>query len=242
MSREYCLRCRRPKVACLCPALPPMNTRTRIVLLMHPKEYRRQKTGTGRMACLHLENSEILHGVGFDAQPRVRELLDDQEDFPALLYPGPGALDLSGPIGPEGKSEAARLAEKIGARRLVVFLIDSTWACSHSVLRASPGIAGLPRIQFRSREPSRWIIKRQPREFCLSTIEAIHELLCALESAGLDSYPDKARLLDAFAAMQRYQIERTEADRRPRRKGMESPASRDIPLPDQQAAAHSHLL
>jgi DTW domain-containing protein len=216
MSRDYCFRCRRPKAACLCPAKPPMSTRTRIVLLMHPKEYRRQKTGTGRMACLHLEGSEILPGIAFDAHPRVRELLVDPAFFPVLLYPGPGAMDLSGPGDSGGESEAARLADRVGARRLLVFLVDSTWACSHSVLRASPLIAGLPRIQFRSRERSRWIIKRQPREYCLSTIEAIHELLCALESGGLESYPDKTRLLDAFAAMQRYQVERATADRRPR--------------------------
>jgi DTW domain-containing protein len=216
VSREYCFRCRRPKAACLCPALPPMSTRTRVVLLMHPKEYRRQKTGTGRMACLHLENGEILPGIAFDAHPRVRELLDDEANFSVLLYPGPGAMDLSGPHGSGGESEAAHLADKVGARRLVVFLVDSTWACSRSVLRESPDIAQLPRVQFRSSEPSRWIIKRQPREHCLSTIEAIHELLCALESAGMESYPDKGRLLDAFAAMQRYQVERSTAERRPR--------------------------
>jgi len=214
VSREYCFRCRRPKVACQCPAKPPMGTRTRIVLLMHPKEYRRQKTGTGRLACLHLEGAEILPGVAFDGHPRVRELLGDPENFPVLLYPGPGATDLS----PSGeKPEAARLADEVGSKRLVVILVDSTWACSHSVLRASPGIANLPRIQFRSRDMSRWVIKRQPREYCLSTIEAIHELLCALESAGMESYPDKGRLLDAFAAMQRYQVERAAADRQPRR-------------------------
>jgi DTW domain-containing protein len=219
MSREYCFRCRRPKAACLCPELPPMETRTRIVLLMHTKEYRYQKTGTGRMACLHLASAEIIPGVAFDARPRVRELIDDPANFPVLLYPGQGATDLSAPGFADSGAEAKLFAESIGGRRLVVFLIDSTWRCSHAVIRESPGVAGLPRVQFRSSEKSRWIIKKQPREYCLATIEAIHELLCVLESAGLERYPDKRRLLDAFAAMQRYQIERTRADRRPRRKG-----------------------
>jgi DTW domain-containing protein YfiP len=195
-----------------------METRTRIVLLMHTKEYRYQKTGTGRMACLHLANSEIIPGIALDGHPRVRELLDDPANLPLLLYPGPGATDLSGAPGSSGGPEVARLAALAEGRRLVVFLVDSTWRCSHAVLRESPGIAALPRVQFRSSEKSRWIIKRQPRDYCLATIEAIHELLCALESAGLESYPDKTRLLEAFAAMQRYQIERTEIEKRPRRK------------------------
>jgi DTW domain-containing protein len=211
MSREFCLRCRRPRASCLCPAEPPMETRARIVLLMHPKEYKRQKTGTGRMACLHLANSEILPGIAFDGHPRVRELIDSPANFPVLLYPSPGATNLS-----EGGPAVSRLAEEIGRKRLVVFLVDSTWACSHAVLRESPGIGRLPRLMFKAAEKSRWIIKRQPRDYCLSTIEAIHELLGALEAAGLESYPDKGRLLAAFAAMQEYQVGRAATDAKPR--------------------------
>jgi DTW domain-containing protein len=194
----------------MCPSDPPIETRARIVLLMHPKEYRRQKTGTGRIACLNLAKAEIIPGLAFDDHPRVRELMDDPANRALLLYPSAGATNLS-EAGP-----AARLRQELGAGNLVVFLVDSTWACSRAVLRESPGIAALPRLMFRAREKSRWTIKRQPREHFLSTIEAIHELLCSLEAAGLESYPDKRRLLDAFAAMQDYQVERAKA-RAPRR-------------------------
>ena len=213
-NREICLACRRPRDACLCPDEVPMQTRTRIVLLMHPKEYRRQKTGTGRLACLNLENSELLPGIAFDRHPRVRQLLDDPASRAFLLYPSPGATNLSAC----GGQAAARLTEYVGDRRVVVFLVDSTWACANSVLRSSPELAALPRLRFEPRERSRWLIKRQPRDYCLSTIEAIHELLCALEGAGLKSYPDKRRLLAAFAAMQAYQIRRAQAAQLVRRR------------------------
>ena len=211
MSRESCMRCRRAKEACLCPTAPPMETRSRIVLLMHPKEDRRERTGTGRLACLNLARAEIIPGIALDGHPRVRELIDDPANRAVLLYPSPGAINLSEP----GEA-AARFAGEPGGGNLVVFLVDATWACSKAVLRGSPGIAGLPRLQFRPREKSRWVIKRQPHDHCLSTIEAIHELLCALEAAGLDSYPDKQRLLGVFAAMQDYQIARATAAPRPR--------------------------
>jgi DTW domain-containing protein YfiP len=176
------------------------------------------------LACLNLANSEIIPGIAFDGHPRVRELVDDPSNYPVLLYPSPGAINLSasgfgyaGDACVAGNSpEAARFAAQLRRRRLVVFLVDSTWACSRAVLRASPVIARLPRLQFQPRELSRWVIKRQPRDYCLSTIEAIHELLCALEAAGLDAYPDKRRLLEAFAAMQDYQIERAAAAGSPR--------------------------
>jgi DTW domain-containing protein len=217
MYREICLSCRRPRDACLCPDLRPMQTRTRIVLLMHPKEYRRQRTGTGRLACLHLANSEIVPGLALDGNPRVRAILDDPETRAFLLYPSPDAANLSACSDEAADSGPAfDFGSYLGAGRLVVFLIDSTWACANSVLRSSPRLASLPRLRFEPREASRWLIKRQPRDFCLSTIEAIHELLLALEAAGLDEYPDKLRLLEAFASMQDYQIRRARAAGRPR--------------------------
>ncbi len=207
MAREECWRCRRPKALCLCPDEPPMPTRTRIVLLMHPMEYRREKCNTGRLSCLNLENSEIIPGIAFDSHPRVRELADDPANYPVLLYPGPGAADLSTGGFP---------AETLGGRRLVAFLIDATWACSRKVLEASPGLLRLPRLMFTPSSPSRYRIKRQPRPECLSTLETIHELLLALERAGLEDYPDKGRLLAAFEAMQGYQEARIADGRKPR--------------------------
>lgn len=199
----------------MCPAEPPMETRSRIVLLMHPKENRKQRTGTGRLACLNLASAEIIPGIAFDENPRFRALADDPGNYPVLLYPSPGAINLSSPDFAGGQA-GERFALELGERRLVVFLIDSTWRCSHAVLRESPGLLRLPRMEFQPRELSRWVIKRQPHDYCLSTIESIHELLVALEAAGLDSYPDKARLLDVFAAMQAYQIERAIDSGRPR--------------------------
>jgi DTW domain-containing protein YfiP len=183
-----------------------MQTRTHIVLLMHPMEWRREKCTTGRLACLNLANSEIIPGLAFDENPRYRALVDDPANYPVLLYPGPGAIDLCARPFPEG----GPFGETIRARRLVAFIVDATWACSRAVLRASPSLLALPRMMFTPREKSRWIIKRQPADYCLSTIETIHELLRALEEAGLERYPDKERLLSVFAAMQEYQVRRAE--------------------------------
>ncbi len=177
-----------------------MPTRTRIVLLMHPMEYRYQKCTTGRLTCLHLANSEIIPGVSFDCDARVRSLIDDPQNYPVLLYPGEGSTSIRG----GGLPCPTR-----GERRLVVFLIDATWHCSRKIVRESPSLMRLPRLAIEPDSPSRFIIKRQPAAWCLSTIEATHELLLALEAAHLDVYPDKDRLLDAFNAMQDFQIRQT---------------------------------
>src|SRR5262249_55050543 len=46
----------------------------------------------------------------------------------------------------------------------------------------------------------------QPHPSCLSTLETAHELLVALEHAGLDSYPAPDQMLGLFGRMQDYQL------------------------------------
>ena len=207
MFRETCVRCRRPSDSCLCPQAAPMDTRTRIVLLMHPMEWRRTKCATGRLTCLNLSNSEIIPGLEFDGNPRVRALIDNPANYCVLLYPGENAINLS---------EGTFPTDLLGNRVLVVFLVDATWACSRKVLALSPGLLTLPRVMFTPSSPSRYYIKRQPHAWCLSTLEATHQLLLSLEAVGLDSYQDKTRLPAVFEAMQEYQVKRMTADRRPR--------------------------
>lgn len=190
-----------------------MKAAAKIVLLMHDKEWRKQKSNTGRLTCLNLAGSEMLHGLAFDEHPRVRELRADPGKLCMLLYPAPGALNLSDEGFP---------AELLGGRELVVFIVDATWSCSRAVLRASPGLLTLPLLMFTPRERSRWIIKKQPAEHFLSTIECAHELLLALERAGVGPYPDKERLLSAFMAMQGQQLERAGATPNPRYIGKEA--------------------
>jgi len=192
-----CYRCFWPKAHCWCPSIQPMNTRTRWIFLMHPKEFKEEKAGTGRLTHLCLADSEIHVGVEFDEHPAVQAVIADPSNFPVLLYPGPTARNLSrGDLAPE----------ELGKRRLVVFLLDATWSGARKMLRLSPSLQRLPRIMFTPSAPSRYVIKQQPQEGCLSTLEATHELLVALERAGLDRYPLPEQLLDLFQRMQDFQI------------------------------------
>ncbi len=175
-----------------------METRTRFVFLMHPKEYKEEKAGTGRLTHLCLPNSELHMGTGFDGDEAVQALLADPANRCVLLYPGKDARNLS-----RGDLTAADLEGK----RLVVFLLDATWSLARKMLRLSPSLQRLPRIMFTPTAPSRYIIKQQPQEGCLSTLEAVHELLLALEKQNLDQYARPVQLLEIFDRLQRFQIE-----------------------------------
>jgi DTW domain-containing protein len=174
-----------------------METRTRFVFLMHPKEFKQEKAGTGRLTHLCLKRSEIHMGINFDDDDAVRSLIHDPRHFPVLLYPGINARNLS-----KGELPAAELGE----RTLLVFILDATWSGARKMLKLSPSLQRLPRIMFTPSAPSRYVIKQQPQAGCLSTLEATHELLIALQRSGLDDYSLPDQLLGLFKRMQDFQI------------------------------------
>ncbi|HYD83070.1 MAG TPA: tRNA-uridine aminocarboxypropyltransferase [Opitutus sp.] len=197
MSRPMCYRCFWPKAQCWCASITPMPTRTKFVFLMHPYEFKRVKAATGRLTHLCLAESAIHVGIGFDQHEAVQALINDPENYPVLLYPTRDARDLS-----KGELHAADFE----GRRLVVFLLDATWRLVRRMWRESATLQRLPRIMFSNAAPSRYVIKQQPEPGCLSTLEATHELLLALERSGLDRYPLPEQLLGLFQRMQDFQL------------------------------------
>ncbi|MDI1318741.1 MAG: DTW domain-containing protein [bacterium] len=195
--RTMCYRCYWPTSLCWCGSITPIRTRTKFVILMHPYEFKRIKANTGRLTHLCLADSELHLGIGFDEHEAVQALLNDPKNFPVLLYPGREARDLS-----RGELHANDFA----GRRLVVFLLDATWRLVRPMLRTSLSLQRLPRIMFSNATPSRYVIKRQPKPGCLSTLEATHELLVALDRSGLDHYAQPEQLLSVFHRMQDYQL------------------------------------
>lgn len=175
--RELCLTCNRSQATCFCKYTQPFETRTRFVILMHPREFKRQRTGTGRVTRLSLINSEILVGVDFSQHERLTAILQSATHLPMLLYPGEKTL--------EAGSESFRQA--VGDKIPLVIILDATWASARKMLRSSPNLAVLPRVSFALTARSRFAIKHQPRDFCLSTIEAAYRTLDALDTSGFEN-------------------------------------------------------
>jgi DTW domain-containing protein len=200
MPRETCYHCFWPKALCWCPTLQPMETRTRFVFLMHPKEFKHEKAGTGRLTHLCLPNSELHMGLAFDDHSALRNLLEDPGYWPVLLYPGRTALNLS------DETQLPAIRASLGQRSPLVILLDATWSGARKMLKLSPVLQRLPRIMFTPAAPSRYIIKQQPQAGCLSTLEAVHELLTVMERTGLDRYSRPEQLLGLFQRMQDFQI------------------------------------
>lgn len=211
-----------------------MATQTRFVFLMHPKEFKQEKANTGRLTHLCLPNSELHVGKSFDADEAVQSVLSDPRNFCVLLYPGIEARNLS-----TGDLTRADL----GDRQLVVVLLDATWSGARKMLKLSPSLQRLPRIMFTPTAPSRYVIKQQPQAGCLSTLEAVHELLTVLDRSGLDRYAQPAQLLGVFQRMQDFQIRCAADPARPgyRRQPFSSPGER-VPASGRSGTRRSKYL
>lgn len=163
---------------------------------MHTKEFKRQRTGTGRLTNLNLKNSQILVGVDFSDDSKLDRILRDERFFPVILFPGQGSVNLScedSLVVPKGKT-------------LLVIVIDATWRLARKIMFVSRNLQGLPRICFTPSVKSRFRIKRQPMDYCVSTIEAVHHLLDVLEQRGFENLEGKhAALLESIESLVAFQ-------------------------------------
>ncbi len=163
---------------------------------MHPKEFKRQKTGTGRLTKLSLKNSEILMGIDFNEDKRVIKMISDERYFPMVLFPGQNSVNLSSENSltlPEGKT-------------LLVFVLDATWRLARKIMWVSTILHKLPKISFTPDEKSRFKIKKQPMDYCVSTIEAVYYLLDVLEKKGFEKLERRHdALLDAIDSLVKFQ-------------------------------------
>jgi DTW domain-containing protein YfiP len=142
-----------------------MKTDTRVVILQHPRE-RSVPIGTARLAELGLPNSERHVGVDFEHSGELARALSNPAAPPILLFPGPGAGDLS---------------ELASSAPVTLVVIDGTWSQAEKILKTNPALARLPRYAVRPSAPSRYRIRKAPSPHCISTIEAIVAALQTLE-------------------------------------------------------------
>lgn len=196
-GRSKCYKCYRPLSSCMCSHIKRVKTETKFIILMHPKEFKKTKNGTGHLTHLSLSNSELFIDVDFSDHTIINSLIEDGNNACYVLYPGKDSVNLN--------------TQHIEARdkQLVLFLIDSTWPCSVKMLRLSKNLNLLPKLSFTHTKSSQFKIKEQPKEFCLSTIESTLTVLELLNDRGLEKIEQSCfnHFLDPFNSMVEYQIE-----------------------------------
>ncbi|MBS2019797.1 MAG: DTW domain-containing protein [Deltaproteobacteria bacterium] len=188
-ASRRCARCRMHASLCVCPLIPRIETRTRIVLLIHRAEDRKP-TNTGRLATECLPNSHVIvrgHEESptqpFEAPPGYR---------PLLLFPHEDAIPL-----------ASFVAHDVDPRPVALVVPDGNWRQASRVRNRVPKLRDVPCVALPAGDPSTYRLRFEAHAAGLATLEAIARSLRLLEREQGPAI--EAAMLHVFKAM----VERT---------------------------------
>ena len=188
-AASRCMRCRMHSSLCVCSLIPKLDTRTRLVLVIHRAEDRKP-TNTGRLAVEAMANSQVI------VRGRAEEPADliplGSETRPVFLFPHEGAVPLES------------VASIAGDDRPVTLIVpDGNWRQASKVRNRVPGMRDVPCVSLPVGEPSIYRLRSEAHPFGLATVEAIGRCLRVLE--GERGPEVEQALLHVFRAM----VERT---------------------------------
>jgi DTW domain-containing protein YfiP len=180
----------------MCQYINKIETNTQFIILMHPKEFRKTKNGTGHFTHLSLPNSKLFIGIDFSKHDEINEILNDSANNCFVLYPHKNSIKLN-----------TQTIEQKGKKN-ILFIIDSTWPCSRKILASSKNIQNLPKVSFIHEKTSQFKIKTQPNEYCLSTMESTLCILELLHNHKLENIKQEQfeNFLKPFEKMVEYQV------------------------------------
>ena len=189
---ERCERCRMHLGDCLCALLPNLEITTRVVVVMHHREWHRP-TSTARLFALTSPRCEI----------RLRGRRDEPFESTGIVTPDRRAVLLHPGEGAELLDEAFLARDP---RPITLVVPDGSWRQADKIAAREPVLRSLPKVVLPNLGPSRYRLRNEPRPGGLATFEAISRALGILEGPTIQSSLDSL-----FMTM----VERTLATRNP---------------------------
>lgn len=188
-KRDTCLKCQRPVSVCWCAYLPetPLLINTTIFILQHPFEETRNLR-TAPMLSLGLAPGKcvVLQGKRFSKEkyPRLHEIVKQPNTL--LVYPSPNAVDI------ESLNDSGISREDDEHYNLI--LLDGTWpqalgiyqknsflhSCRSVMLTMSDNLKQYYPVEGNDVK-SHYVIRTQPTESSLSTVETAALCIAILE-------------------------------------------------------------
>ncbi|XP_037658030.1 tRNA-uridine aminocarboxypropyltransferase 2 [Choloepus didactylus] len=170
--RPECSRCSRPQKVCLCPFLPvhPLHISTNLYIIQHPAEENKVlRTVPLLAACLPQDKCKVKIGRRFSEERDPELSAICRKSGTLILYPG---------------AEAANLEEFILDSPIypsTIIIIDGTWSQAKDIFYKN-SLFRLPKqVQLKTSISSQYVIRMQPTNRCLSTLECAAVALSILE-------------------------------------------------------------
>ena len=187
---ERCPACRMHSQDCLCALIPRLDLKTRIVVVMHHREWSKP-TATAPLFSLTAPSCEIRLR-GRKDQPFSADGIVTPERRTLLLYPSEDAQLLTQDLVDQDP------------RPITLVVPDGSWRQAAKSTQREPVLQTLPRVTLPDMGPTRYRLRNEPKPGGLGTFEAIARALRIVE--GEEVYQ---ALNNLFTAM----VERTLATR-----------------------------
>lgn len=158
-GRKQCNRCQRPIKVCLCEYLPhkPIQTESELLILQHPNEQKRNLRTAPILEVSLADKCTVIRSKKFSTakHQKLAEFISDKK--PAyLLYPSPKSTPL----------------DNLPPQPARIVILDGTWAQARSMYNSSPDLKLLTKVILNVNQRSNYIIRTQPTEDSLSTVES----------------------------------------------------------------------
>ena len=174
-ASHRCPRCRLHLSLCVCDRLPRIETRTKLLLIIHRIEDRKP-TNTGRLAAHCLANSEVILR-GDEAAPPA-PFTWGRETQPVFLFPREGAVPITRFVG--------------SSAPVTLIVPDGTWRQAFKVRKRIPGLSDVPSVSLPPGPPTAYRLRAETQDQGLATIEAIARAFGVLDGPAVQAELERA--------------------------------------------------
>lgn len=171
LSPKRCPGCEIRKALCFCDLIPKLETKTRVLILMHTCE-EVLTSNTAKLAAKSLTNSELrIHGR--EHTPMSFDGLIGPDCTSLLLFPSAKAIVLD--------TDWVSTIDK----PIQLIVPDASWRQTTRFVRRTHGLAGIQHVKLPPGPPSEYLLRAQATDENLCTLEAIARALGILESESV---------------------------------------------------------
>ena len=180
-KREFCDQCIRPIRTCWCHFLPNPKiklSKTKVIIIQHPNETKRA-IRTAKMLEHGLANEDCLIFVRRKVMTlEIKDSLTSEEKSLRNYLSHPGAHLLF-------PRKNAITPDQLGSNleQLILVVLDGTWDEARKMYAWSPALQALPKLtlDLSNKTQSQFVIKTQPNDKCLSTVECVAHTIAKVE-------------------------------------------------------------
>jgi DTW domain-containing protein len=183
---EPCPRCGKPPAICVCDRIEPMTSRTKVVVLQHPRE-EDAALGTAKLVTLSLPASaSLVVGLSWPSLEGALEGVSGLGTIDRAKWGVVFAQKLPEPLPPEVANRQAIVVDRHGKVLLQprldgILVLDGTWSQAKALWWRNAWLLKLARVVLRPSEPTIYgRMRKAPRREWVSTLEATADALVAL--------------------------------------------------------------